>query len=149
MCRQFELVHHVSAKQMTLLNGSWWVNKKFPSNVDIFLSDLSIYLFKHSIEDFGLQSIIICTVNYLYLRRRPSSWFESSHYLLFSEFDYLAISSDLTHSFYSEFSVISSTNTDDRSSGYRSSSSPSIQSEELYVNESAIGSMEDSASNPR
>jgi hypothetical protein len=34
---------------------------------------------------------------------------------------------------------------DDRSSGYRSSSSPSIQStEELYVNESAIGSLEDS-----
>lgn len=32
---------------------------------------------------------------------------------------------------------------DDRSSGYRSSSSPSIQSEELYVNESAIASMED------
>jgi len=50
--------------------------------------------------------------------------------------------------FLSEFSVVSSTNTDDRSSGYRSSSSPSIQSEELYVNESAIGSMEDSASNP-
>ena len=38
---------------------------------------------------------------------------------------------------------------DDRSSGYRSSSSPSIQStEELYVNESAIGSLDsrDSAS---
>ena len=51
--------------------------------------------------------------------------------------------------FCSEFSVVSSTNTDDRSSGYRSSSSPSIQSEELYVNESAIGSMEDSESNPR
>eukprot|EP00095_Tigriopus_kingsejongensis_P001858 snap_masked-scaffold1139_size60066-processed-gene-0.2 protein:Tk01858 transcript:snap_masked-scaffold1139_size60066-processed-gene-0.2-mRNA-1 annotation:"hypothetical protein LOTGIDRAFT_164583" len=32
---------------------------------------------------------------------------------------------------------------DDRSSGYRSSSSPSIQSEELYANESAIASMED------
>ena len=32
---------------------------------------------------------------------------------------------------------------DDRSSGYRSSSSPSIQSEELYVNESAVASMED------
>ena len=32
---------------------------------------------------------------------------------------------------------------DDRSSGYRSSSSPSIQStEELYVNESAIGSLD-------
>merc|ERR1712008_52320 len=56
--------------------------------------------------------------------------------------------SDLTNLFYSEFSVVSSPNTDDRSSGYRSSSSPSIQSEELYVNESAIGSMEDSASNP-
>ena len=54
-----------------------------------------------------------------------------------------------TGTFCSEFSVVSSTNTDDRSSGYRSSSSPSIQSEELYVNESAIGSMEDSASNPR
>ena len=32
---------------------------------------------------------------------------------------------------------------DDRSSGYRSSSSPSIQSEELYANESAVVSMED------
>ena len=69
-------------------------------------------------------------------------------YIIF-ESKYLAISSDLTHLFYSEFSVVSSSNTDDRSSGYRSSSSPSIQSEELYVNESAIGSMEDSASNPR
>ncbi|TRY62880.1 hypothetical protein TCAL_02029 [Tigriopus californicus] len=36
-----------------------------------------------------------------------------------------------------------SSQNDDRSSGYRSSSSPSIQSEELYVNESAIASMED------
>ena len=32
---------------------------------------------------------------------------------------------------------------DSRSSGYRSSSSPSIHSEELYVNESVIGSMEE------
>ena len=48
----------------------------------------------------------------------------------------------------SELSVSSSTHTDDsRSSGYRSSSSPSIQSEELYVNESAIGSMEESPTN--
>jgi hypothetical protein len=40
---------------------------------------------------------------------------------------------------------------DDRSSGYRSSSSPSIQStEELYVNESAIASLEElnAASSP-
>ena len=42
-----------------------------------------------------------------------------------------------------------STDSCDRSSGYRSSSSPSIQStEELYVNESAIGSMEDSTPSP-
>lgn len=48
---------------------------------------------------------------------------------------------------FSEFSVVSNSHTDDsRSSGYRSSSSPSIQSEELYVNESAIGSMEDTSS---
>ena len=46
-----------------------------------------------------------------------------------------------------EFSV-STHSTDDRSSGYRSSSSPSIQSEELYVNESAIGSMEESTPSP-
>ena len=46
-----------------------------------------------------------------------------------------------------EFSV-STHSTDDRSSGYRSSSSPSIQSEELYVNESAIGSMEDTTPSP-
>ena len=46
----------------------------------------------------------------------------------------------ITHTTLSELSVASSTHTDDsRSSGYRSSSSPSIQSEELYVNESAIG----------
>ena len=46
----------------------------------------------------------------------------------------------VTHTTLSELSVASSTHTDDsRSSGYRSSSSPSIQSEELYVNESAIG----------
>jgi hypothetical protein len=50
----------------------------------------------------------------------------------------------ITSTTFGEFSVTSSTHTDDRSSGYRSSSSPSIQSEELYVNESAIGSMEDS-----
>ena len=51
-----------------------------------------------------------------------------------------------SHITLSELSVASSTHTDDsRSSGYRSSSSPSIQSEELYVNESAIGSMEESS----
>ncbi len=46
-----------------------------------------------------------------------------------------------TNNVFGEFSV-SSNHTDDRSSGYRSSSSPSIQSEEIYVNESVIGSME-------
>ena len=85
--------------------------------------------------------------DYYWQFRRLSSWLKAV--IIIFEFRYLAISSDLTYSFYSEFSVVSSTNTDDRSSGYRSSSSPSIQSEELYVNESAIGSMEDSASNPR
>ena len=44
-------------------------------------------------------------------------------------------------SYCSDFTTTNSN--DDRSSGYRSSSSPSIQSEELYVNESAIASMED------
>ncbi len=46
---------------------------------------------------------------------------------------------------FSEFSTVTD---DSRSSGYRSSSSPSIQStEELYVNESAIGSMEEESPN--